>query len=253
MTQQLERQPEEADAQLTLARRLVDSLEAGDHAGAQAIIDEITAIRETELFRELGNLTRELHEALKSFHLDPRLGDIALTEIPDARTRLNHVIDMTEQAAHRTLTAIETSLPLVDEISRRSRELGVEWGRFRRRELSAEQFRALSRRIGDHLDLVAGHGSALQEALSDALMAQGYQDLTGQIIRRVISLVQEVEKGLVELMRVSGRRMAADSPAPADSGESDGRRVQGPAIEGHDQGVVHGQDEVDDLLSSLGF
>ena len=241
------------EATLDLARQLVAALEDGSSAEARSLIDELTAIRETELFRELGNLTRELHDALKSFQMDPRIGELATQEFPDARGRLTHVIDMTEQAAHSTLTAIETSLPLVGAVTDEAMDLAERWARFRRRELSAEEFRPLSRQMGEYLERIGRDGAQVQEALSDALMAQGYQDLTGQIIRRVITLVQEVEESLVGLMRVSGPRMAPDSPRPADSVEDEGRRTQGPAIQGIDQGVVHGQDEVDDLLSSLGF
>lgn len=237
---------------LDLARRLVAQIEGGDEGAADHTIEELTHIRETALFRELGSLTRELHEALKSFKVDTRLSDIAANDIPDARERLNHVIDMTEQSAHRTLTAIETSLPLVDEIGARSRHLNEQWQRFRNRDLSADEFRRLSQEVEAFLQLADGHGSTLQRSLSDALMAQDYQDLTGQIIRRVINLVQEVEDGLVELVRISGARMSEETPTAAGA-EDDLRRGRGPAVPGQDVDVVSGQDEVDDLLSSLGF
>ena len=244
-----------ADPQQTLglAQRLVAALQDGDSSEARTLIDELTAIRETELFRELGNLTRELHDALKTFQMDPRITDVVTHEFPDARTRLTHVIDMTEQAAHRTLNAIDTSLPLVGGLTDEAVALAEQWGRLRSRQLSAAEFRSLSRQIDDYLQRVGVHGAQVQQALSDALMAQGYQDLTGQIIRRVITLVQEVEASLVGLMRVSGPRMTPEPRLVADTDEDAGRKVQGPAIQGHDQGVVHGQDEVDDLLSSLGF
>ena len=240
-------------ATLELARRLVAALEDGADAEARSLIDDLTAIRETELFRELGNLTRDLHEALKGFQMDPRIGELVTQEIPDARSRLSHVIDMTEQAAHRTLTAIETSLPLVGAVTEDAMALAQQWSRLRRRQLSAEEFRPLSRQMGEYLERIGRDGAQVQQALTDALMAQGYQDLTGQIIRRVITLVQEVEQSLVGLMRVSGPRMTPESRPAADSDEDAGRKVQGPAIQGMDEGVVHGQDEVDDLLSSLGF
>lgn len=238
---------------LDLAQRLVTQIEQGDSGAVDQTVDELTRIRETMLFRELGTLTRELHEALKSFKLDTRLSDIASNDIPDARERLKHVISMTEQSAHRTLTAIETSLPRADEIARKARYLAEEWQRFCRRDLSVDEFRLLSREVGSFLDLAGDHGSALHESLSDALMAQDYQDLTGQIIRRVIGLVQEVEDGLVELVRISGTRMAEDTNASADTSTEDNRLGNGPAVSGRNEGAVSGQDEVDDLLSSLGF
>ncbi len=238
---------------LALARQLVERIEHGDEAGASSAIDDLTKLREMELFRELGALTRDLHEALKSFRVDNRIGEIAETEIPDARDRLTHVIAVTEQAAHRTLTAIEASVPLVDELGGTARHLSARWQRFRQRELSAEEFRELSREVEAFLVLADRHGASVQAALTDALMAQDYQDITGQIIRRVINLVQEVEDSLVELVRISGARFAEEKGKPADSPPEDITKGHGPAVPGRDSGVVAGQDEVDDLLSSLGF
>lgn len=238
---------------LALARQLIEHIDQGDEAGTASAIDDLTKLREMELFRELGALTRDLHEALKSFRVDTRIGEIAETEIPDARDRLNHVISVTEQAAHRTLTAIEASVPLVDELGGTARHLTERWQRFRQRELSAEEFRELSREVEAFLLLADRHGASVQTSLTDALMAQDYQDITGQIIRRVINLVQEVEDSLVELVRISGARFAEEKAGPADSSPEDITRGHGPAVPGRDSGVVAGQDEVDDLLSSLGF
>lgn len=238
---------------LTLARELIERLESGDETAADETIDRLTRLRETELFRELGVLTRSLHEALKSFKVDTRLSDIAANEIPDARQRLNHVIDMTEQAADRTLTAIESALPLAEEVGTHGHQLGERWRRFRARDMGVEEFRDLSRDLEAFLALAERHGSALQSSLSDALMAQDYQDLTGQIIRRVINLVQELEDSLVDLVRISGARMAEEKPVAADNPDESGTRGFGPAVPGQDEDVVSGQDEVDDLLSSLGF
>ncbi len=240
---------------LDAARALVASLEAGDDGAADKVIDQLTNIRETALFKELGTLTRELHESIKAFRQDSRLSDIAASEIPDARDRLNYVITMTEQAAHRTLTAIEDSVPLVDVVTERARRLEEQWRRFRSRELSVEEFRLLSREIEEFLGLVLEDGGKIHANLTDALMAQDYQDLTGQVIRRVISLVQEVEENLVGMVKLSGARILDESKDAGVKQPVDNIKAQGPAIPGLDSAndVVSGQDDVDDLLSSLGF
>ncbi len=237
---------------LALARRLVEQLEAGDGEAAQQTIDVLARIRETELFRELGVLTRELHKALKSLQVDSRLCEIA-DDIPDARARLSHVIELTERAAHRTLTAIESGLPLADDLSHRARVLAERWQKFLRRELCVEEFRNLSREVDEFFASAQRHGSQLQACLADALMAQDYQDRTGQIIRRVIALVQDVEDGLVKLVRISGQHATRQTERTTERDMERDRRGHGPPIPGQGDDVVHGQDEVDDLLSSLGF
>lgn len=234
---------------LSVARELVAQLEAGRQEQVGDLLGELTRLRETELFREMGQLTRQLHDALNGV-LDSRLASIAEEDIPQARERLNYVITMTEQAANRTLSAVEESLPLSDGLGRRAGELGDDWDRFRRREMEAEEFRELSRAVQAFFASVSTDTARIRENLSDVLMAQDFQDLTGQVIRRVTNLVQDVEERLVGLIRLStaGGTTSA-TPAPGPSLEPEGPHV---APERRED-VVQDQDEVDDLLSSLGF
>ena len=240
---------------LVQARQLVAELEAGNVDAASQLLDELARQRDTGLFQELGKLTRELHDTLNSFHLDSRIASLTEHDIPDAKERLNYVISMTEQAAHRTLTAVEQSLPIAEELQTRADQLQDKWRRFRRKDMDVAEFRALVPEIDSFLDLTSGHASKLNASLSDVLMAQDFQDITGQIIRRVINLVKDVEDNLVSLVRISGQRMVqADKPAAKLAGKEDLSRGIGPQVPGLDTAdVVQGQDDVDDLLSSLGF
>lgn len=232
-------------------RALLEQLEAGDEDAAQESLDTLVRLRETTLYQELGRLTRELHDALKSFHLDARIADIAKEEIPDARERLRHVIDMTDKAANTTLTAVEESIPVCDTILDEAARLREDWGRFTRREMEAAEFRKLVKRVDEFLRQCGERAEVLRSRLNEVLMAQDFQDLTGQIIKRVITLVAEVEDNLVNLIRISGSR---EEESQAAGKEERDIKAEGPSVPGTRQGdVVGGQDEVDELLSSLGF
>lgn len=234
---------------LTRARALVQQVEAGDMRQAQQLMDEISQLRESDLFRQVGKLTRELHESLNSFRFDARIAELTEREIPDAKQRLNYVISMTEQAAHRTLTAVETALPLSEELRGKAAALKDRWQRLLRRELDAQQFKALSVEVADFLAATERNGHKMHDHLSEVMMAQEYQDITGQIIRRVIALVQDMEESLVRLIRISGQRM---SPARVNGAPRSG--LEGPQISPQDRpDVAAHQDDVDNLLSSLGF
>lgn len=234
---------------LERARELVQQIEAGNEAEAGRILDELTFTRQANLFNEVGKLTRELHDALNGFRLDSRITDLAAKEIPDAKERLKYVISKTEEAADRTLTAVEDSIPLCEGIDARAGELRQEWERFTRREMNAAEFRELSRKVADFLGFLSGESLKLKNNLNDVLMAQDFQDLTGQVIRRVITLVADVEDNLVNMVRVSGQSMAHPAPSKKEKTAAEGPQVPGL---GHAD-AVSGQDEVDDLLSSLGF
>lgn len=242
-----------ADARLEQARALVAALEHGDQSQVEQLLDDIGQLRETALFQEVGRLTRQLHDTLANFAVDERLADLTEKEIPDAKERLNYVIAMTEQAANTTLNAVEAILPITAALEEQSGELAAQWQRFRQREMSVEEFRDLSRRLGDHLTETHSQLGGIQGQLTEVLMAQGFQDLTGQIIRRVIQLVQDVEQNMVDMIRISGRRYRASAePAEVEAAPPQEPKL-GPSVPGIDTDAVHSQDDVDALLSSLGF
>lgn len=232
---------------LAQARALVASLEIGDDAEATRIIKSFPENMEVDLFQEVGRLTRELHEAIIGFAMDDKVMQAVQHEMPDAAERLTYVIEMTENAANTTLKAVEDSMPVSEELAQISSKLAAEWGRFRGRQMELEDFRALSEEIGSFLTLASGHSAILNSNLSEILLAQGYQDITGQIIRRVIALIQEVEERLVRLVAISGTARVQEI-------EKAEVEMAGPAVPNIEQGnMVNSQDDVDDLLSSLGF
>jgi chemotaxis protein CheZ len=245
--------------QLDLARQLIGYLEAGNEEEVASVIRQLRAPYERELFDELGKLTRDLHEALNSFRSDSRLVELTRDEIPDAKERLNYVVSMTEQATHRTLNAVDEGLPIAESLHARSTELNESWMRFRNRELSVEEFRDFARDLDAFFVASGNETDRLRSIMSDIMMAQDFQDITGQIIRRVIRLVHEVEENLVGLIRLSSSRMdfgKAAKPSPVKETEESDHSGQGPIVPNTKDAVadvVSGQDDVDALLSSLGF
>jgi chemotaxis protein CheZ len=234
------------DDNIARVKDLLVCMEKGNEGDAIEIIDELTAIRETELYQDMGKLTRELHDAISNFGIDDSVSIMAEQSIPDARERLNYVISKTDEAANQTLEAVEESIPICNDLSEQALELHNTWKKFTKRELSADQFRALSKDICVYFektnDLVK-----VKDHLTSILLAQEYQDLTGQIIKKVINLVGEVEDKLIGLIQITGAPQLASSDGDASS-------LDGPPVPGlAHKDTVSGQDEVDDLLSSLGF
>lgn len=233
---------------LERAKTLVAQIEASGEEDAQQLIDDFASHRETVMFQEIGRLTRELHDTLNGFQNDSRLASLTQCEIPDAKERLNYVLSMTDQAARRTLVAVEESVPLNETIGQRASNLQQEWERFTRRQMEPAEFRALSHRLNEFLTVTKDDTSKIHSRLMDVLMAQEYQDITGQVIHRVIHLVQNVEDSLVGLIKFSSK-----ATSPACVADSKGG-LEGPQINPSSRSdVVSNQDEVDDLLSSLGF
>ncbi|MED5526670.1 protein phosphatase CheZ [Gallaecimonas pentaromativorans] len=233
---------------LEQARALVAHLEAGQEQQAEAVLREMAVSANTELFSQVGKLTRELHDSLLEFQQDPRLATLATQDIPDAKDRLMHVITMTESAANTTMDAVESCLPIADKLVDSIDSLNPAWQRLMEREMKVGEFKTLVHDLDGFLVNSKNEADELRGALTEVLMAQGFQDLTGQIIRRVIELVREVEERLVSLVAMFGE------PKMANERQKSSTEPEGPILnpEGRDD-VVTGQDDVDDLLSSLGF
>lgn len=234
---------------LSLSKDLVSALERGDQMTADSLLDELAGLRETQLFKEIGRLTRQLHDTMVSFSVDARIASLTETEIPDAKERLHYVITMTEQAADKTLTAVENLLPISQELNEQSDRLSGKWSRFLDREMPLDEFKAMTEEITRHFEYSKGGLQQVQQGLSDILLAQGFQDITGQIIRRVINLVEELENSLVKLISISGGYLGGVAEAHEPE-------LPGPVVPGVDDragDVAHNQVDVDDLLSSLGF
>ncbi|WP_101760496.1 protein phosphatase CheZ [Oceanicoccus sp. KOV_DT_Chl] len=253
------------------ARTLVDRLEAGDFTGASSAIEDLNEARDRNIYREVGKLTRGLHEAIVNFDIGaPEIpntsesdaaGDVE-SKMTNAQDRLDYVINLTQSSADKTMDMVEEGIPLASAIGDKAVALREDWGRLLRREMDPEEFRDLYRRIDEYLAFSTDSSTQLSDKLNTILLAQDFQDLTGQVIKKVISLVQEVEERLVELMRVAGQveeltgivRKAEVAKTEDVSAESKDVTAEGPQINAEQRNdVVSGQDDVDDLLSSLGF
>ncbi|NDW14714.1 protein phosphatase [Alteromonas genovensis] len=238
------------------AKQLVVYLEAGDNASANALFEAASMKENVELFAEVGKLTRQLHDALNNFQIDARIKNLATDDIPDAQTRLTYVIEETEKAANTTMDAVEASMPIAELLASRIDSVMPEWKKLMTRQIEVGEFKVLCKDLDELLEDGASQSAKLTQLLTEVLMAQGYQDLTGQVIRRVIDLVKEVEESLVNMLTMFGERDGSEQTKPLcpEADKAEGVKAEGPIIDAETRDdVVSGQDDVDDLLSSLGF
>lgn len=216
---------------LSLARQLVSSLESGQDDEAARCLHRLQESGPTPLLRHVAELTRDVHQSLLGLGSDPQLTEMTRTEMPDARSRLAYVIEKTEDSAHRTLAAVEDMMPLVSRV-----------GESAAAALAAHD----AARHTDALREVVEVSEVLRGGLTEVLMAQEYQDLTGQVIRRTIDIVDKVERKLVALL-------AAELPgAQHESTRAPETGARGPVIRPEADAVTQ-QDDVDALLAELGL
>lgn len=238
-----------------LAENLLRELEQGDITRAVALVGELNELRDRTLYNEIGKLTRSLHEAIKNLQVDAEVG--ASSEMATASDKLAYVLEMTDKSANRTMDLVDEGMPLARDINQRASQLEEQWQRFLRKEIKPDEFRALSKEILKFLQDSASAASQIKTQFSGILLAQDFQDLTGQVIHKVAALAKNVESRLLQLVVMAGQVDKITGIRHTDLETSTAPRdiiaAEGPQIDKTKEDVVANQDDVDDLLSSLGF
>jgi len=183
---------------------------------ADIAIQKIVKNGQGDLFQEVGKITRRLHDSVKSFKeaIDPKLSEMTKNDIPNAVDKLQYVIERTEEAANRTMNVVEKYILRMDELSAHIRKISGP---------------------PETIEYMKNFRNGLEDDLTEILTTQSFQDLTGQTIKKVITLVHDLESELVRLISIYGLKVDQGSKEPVAVAE----RVS--------------QSGVDDLLKELGF
>lgn len=192
-----------------------------------------------QVFHELGVITRQLHDTLEQLGVMPQL-QIATESLPDARSRLQYIARKTGDAAEKVLSLVESAKAEHAQIAQHTREMA--------KAIVADPVKAVAGgAVMNFVDEVEAATSRIDQHLTDIMMAQDFHDLTTQILQRVVAVAQDVESNLLAIL-VSAAPPEKREPATG------ARALQGPAVPALDvTGRVDGQQQVDDLLESLGF
>lgn len=200
-------------------------------------------IRDDVFFR-VGHMARELHDTMHELGYDKMLEQTARA-IPDARQRLSYIAQMTEQAASRVLNATDVAKPIQERLESRAHALSAQWEKAYSGTISVQEFKALGDDTRGFLAEVPQGARATNEQLMEIMMAQDFQDLTGQVIKKVVEMAQSLEDKLLHLLV---------EVTPDELRSSAEGLLNGPVINAAGRtDVVTTQGQVDELLESLGF
>jgi chemotaxis protein CheZ len=192
-----------------------------------------------DVHHKIGQLTRQLHDALRELGLAEKLQDTA-EELPDVKSRLSYIARLTGEAAEKVLNRVDQAKSDHDKIAADTRQMIA--------LLVKDPVAAVAKgHIMNYLTGVEEANKGLDQHLTEIMMAQDFHDLTGQVIARVVNLATTIEEQLVELLIQTAPRNA---PAKAPEGEV---ILSGPVVDPTKTDVVTSQSQVDDLLASLGF
>jgi chemotaxis protein CheZ len=227
-----------------------------EQTGSAPLSDEAS----DELIHRIGKLTRMLRENMRELGLDKEI-EKAAEAIPDARDRLHYVAAMTEQAAERALNAVDRAQPMQDQLTERAEALDTRWAEWFAAPQELDHAKALVKDTRTYLGEVPDMTAATSKELLEIMMAQDFQDLTGQVIKKMMDVIREIEQQLVQVLidsmpeaqaRQSMQRKAEDQ-WKSDSARRNEELLNGPQINDDAPDIFSGQDQVDDLLDDLGF
>ncbi|QRX83173.1 protein phosphatase CheZ [Glaciimonas sp. PAMC28666] len=203
-----------------------------------------------QLVSRIGRMTRLLRESMRELGLDQEIAKAAQA-IPDARERLTYVAAMTERAAERALNAIDVAQPIQDQMAQQARQLNNRWDAWFANPVELEHARALVLDTRGYLQEVPKQAAAINAQLIEIMMAQDFQDLTGQVIKKMTEVVLHIEKQLLQVLidnAPTDSRHDAAVVSPASN------LLFGPQVSVvTSSDAVSDQEQVDDLLASMGF
>jgi chemotaxis protein CheZ len=210
-------------------------------------IEAFSSTQDTQekMLNRIGQMTRTLHDSLRGLGFD-KLLEKAANDIPDARDRLEYVARMTEQAAEKVLNAIDLAIPLQDKLSNDALVLKNQWQTVLAAPSFKRDYDQVAQNTLNYLDQTNAQVDQSKELLMQIMMAQDFQDLTGQVIKKITELAQNIEQQLVQVL--------IDFTPELPKKEKDNSLLNGPQIN-PEQNIeaVTNQEQVDDLLESLGF
>lgn len=199
-----------------------------------------------EIISKVGSLTRMLRHNLREMGLEQAIADAA-EAIPDARDRLDYVVQMTAQAADRVLSCVEAAQPRQDSMQQQATALSSRWDNWFEAPLEEAEAKQLVTDTRSFLTETREYTTFTSQQLLSIMMAQDFQDLTGQVIKRIMEVIQEIEHQLLMVLLDNIPESALSSKTEKDA------LLNGPQINSNVSGVIANQDQVDDLLDSLGF
>ncbi|OFA02936.1 protein phosphatase CheZ [Duganella sp. HH101] len=195
------------------------------------------------MFERLGGIVRLLHDSLRELGYDKALTE-ASSQINDAQDRLEYVATLTEQAANKVLNTLDEGMPEQDTLSKKSKDMENRWADLFAGKLSLDQFKQLAGDSQAFAVAVSAATEAEKARLLEIMMAQDFQDITGQLIKKVVTITKTVEHELAELLRDNAPPAVREKIA-----QKEVSLMSGPSA----PAVALNQDNVDDLLADLGF
>ncbi|MEQ8408483.1 MAG: protein phosphatase CheZ [Gammaproteobacteria bacterium] len=235
--------------------QLLADLESNDIENALKSINELNDLNSRNFYSIIGKLTRGLHNAVSDLSIPS-----SENQLLNDRTRvdLNYVISLTDEAAQKTLDiseraklqtqrALENSQAQVNLIESHLSENQVD-------ETTSKLMRQLVTLSENSVKQI----HTINSDISDIVVAQNFQDIASQSLTKSLNIIKEVESSLISLTQYANllsklAQFSGKEVSDVGSEDSENLKTNIGQFKGLSEPEHLNQDQVDDLLSSLGF
>ncbi len=196
-------------------QKFIDAVVNGEIEDAENVLREMAHYGEEQPLKEISEISKLLQNSLNEFK---KLA--VISDVPEAKDDLQWVINKTEEAVTNTIKIIEKNLNVQSDIVKRLDII----------ENALNRVADLTDDEKEAMQFLRKTAEEINADLMEMILIQEYQDLTGQILKKVINLATTLEKELKNIIEMFAKK------EPKKKEE-----------------VVKGQSDVDDLLKEFGM
>lgn len=235
--------------------QLLADLQNNNIENALKCINELNDLNGQNFYSVIGKLTRGLHDAISDLSIPT---SDAEPENNRTRSDLNYVIDLTANAAHKTLSMTEKAKTQTQQVVQNGSEQQDLINTFLAEHDADPETRQLLEKLQNLCNSSDATIAQLNSDISEIVIAQNFQDLASQSLTKALNIIKQVEKSLISLTQYANlltklSQFSGKSATEVDTEQSEQLRDNIGKFNDMNPQEHLDQDEVDNLLSSLGF
>ncbi|MEP7152595.1 MAG: protein phosphatase CheZ [Nitrospira sp.] len=191
---------------------------------------------DTKLYEELGELARFIDTTMKTLSEFSAPVNTSTEQLPQAQTHLLNLKTQTEQGTHRVMLEVEAIQDNHTQISKMLKELTQAMQQAQVSPALMQQVQKIGQQLGQE-----------DKRLLDIMTALSFQDLVAQSVNKLVTILDDVEHKLLQLVVVFGPYQK--QVAKKDQGKATEMLKQLEAT----KNTSMDQDLADEILKQFGF
>ena len=191
---------------------------------------------DTKLYEELGELARFIDTTMKTLSEFSAPVNSSTEQLPQALTHLTHLKTLTEKGTHEVMLQVEAIQDNHTQISTMLKQLTQALQQAQVSPAIMQQFQKFGQQLGQD-----------DKRLLDIMTALSFQDLVAQSVNKLVTILDEVEHKLLQLVVVFGPYQKQAAKKNQDKATEMLKQLEAT------KNTSMNQDLADEILKKFGF